>query len=175
MPSIEVRPLAGASRGPTHLTEDWHARQSTGPIEFELRWIPYLNDRDTSLDDLTKAWENDHEVAVGKVTFPKTDFDSTEGKLTELLASELGANPGNWLETPGSTGDALPATRFTAARQLSYRTSQAARGALTDDRYNSFFERGEIGAALAAELVRRYQQKRAAGHWVPNVGDLTVA
>ena len=174
VPGIEVRPLAGASRGPTHLTADWHARQGTGPLEFELRWIPYLNDRDTSLDDLTKAWKNDHEVTVGTVTFPKTDFDSIDGKLTELLASELGANPGNWLETPGSTGDALPATRFTAARQLAYRASQAARGALADERYHSFFERGEISAGLAAELVRRYQHKRAAGHWVPNVGDVTL-
>jgi hypothetical protein len=175
VPTLDAGPRPGAKRGPTHLTEDWHARQSAGPLDFELRWIPYLNDDDTSLDDLTKPWESNHDVRVGTVTFPKTDFESMEAKLTELLASELGANPGNWLETPESNKDALPATRFTAARRLAYRASQDARGALAEAQYESFFERGDISPALAAELVRRYQQKRAAGHWVPDVGEVSVA
>jgi hypothetical protein len=172
VPSGDVRPRPGAARGPTHLTKDWHARQSAGPLEFELRWTPFVNDEDTSLEDLTRPWKS-HEVPVGTVTFPKTDFDTIDAKLTELLASELGANPGNWQETD-STGTALPATRFTAARQLAYRASQEARGALAEDRYTSFFERGEIDPALAGELVRRYQQKRTAGHWVPDVGEVSV-
>jgi hypothetical protein len=175
VPTQEVRPRPGATRGPTHLTDDWRARQSAGPLEFELRWIRFLNENDTSLVDLTKAWASNHEVTVGKVTFPKTDLDASAAKLTTLLASELGANPGNWVETSETAAPALPATRFTAARQLAYRASQDARGALAEDHYVSFFERGEISAALAGELVRRYQQKRAAGHWVPDVGDVSVA
>jgi hypothetical protein len=174
VPVGDVRPRAGAMRGPAHLTQDWHARQGAGALEFELRWIPFVNDRDTSLDDLTRPWEGGHDVAVGTVTFPKTAFESPEAKLTELLASELGANPGNWQETD-STAAPLPATRFTAARQLAYRASQDERGALAEDRYQSFFERGEISPTLADELVRRYQQKRAAGHWVPDVGEISVA
>jgi hypothetical protein len=152
---------------------DWRARQGTGPLAFELRWIPFLNDKDTSLDDLTRPWESGHEVPVGTVIFPKTDFDTTEARLTELLASELGANPGNWQETD-STGTSLPATRFTAARELAYRASQESRGALAEDRYTSFFDRGEIDPALAGELVRRYQHKRTAGHWVPDVGEISI-
>jgi hypothetical protein len=175
VPTGDVQPRPGASRGPMHLSQDWHARQGAGPLEFELRWIPFLNESDTPLDDLTKPWASGHEVPVGTVTFPKTDFGSTEARLTELLAFELGANPGNWQETPESTRDALPATRFTAARRLAYRASQKARGALADEQYQSFFERGEIDATLAGELVRRYQQKRAAGHWVPDVGELSIA
>jgi hypothetical protein len=171
IPTGDVQPRAGATRGPTHLTNDWHARQSAGSLEFELRWIPFVNDRDTSLDDLTRPWESGHDVAVGTVTFPKTDFESPDARLTELLASELGANPGNWQETD-STAAPLPATRFTAARQLAYRASQDERGALAEDRYQSFFERGEISPTLASELVRRYQQKRAAGHWVPDIGEI---
>ena len=126
------------------------------------------------MDDLTRPWESSREVAVGTVTFPTTDFESTPARLTELLASELGANPGNWQETD-TPASSLPATRFTAARQLAYRASQEARGALAEDLYQSFFERGEISPTLASELVRRYQQKRAAGHWVPDVGEISIA
>jgi hypothetical protein len=161
------------TRGPKYFTKDWRARQSAGPLPFDLRWIPFLNDRDTPLDDLTRAWEAGHEVTVGTVTFPKTDPDTVEAKLAALLASELGANPGNWDETPEGRPD-LPSTRFTAARQLAYRASQQARGVLPEERYASFFERGEIGPALGAELIRRYQQKRAAGHWVPPIGELAI-
>jgi hypothetical protein len=175
VPTGDVGPRPGATRGPTHLTKDWRARQGAGSLEFDLRWIRFLNENDTSLVDLTKPWESSHEVTVGRVAFPKTDFDTSEAKLTTLLASELGANPGNWLETSETMAGRLPSTRFTAARQLAYRASQDARGALPEDQYASFFERGEIGPTLAGELVRRYQEKRARGHWVPDVGDLSVA
>jgi hypothetical protein len=175
VPTGDVGPRSGAKRGPTHLTQDWRARQGAGPLEFDLRWIRFLNEDDTSLVDLTKPWESGHEVTVGRVTFPKTDFDSTEAKLTTLLVSELGANPGNWLEASETAPGRLPSTRFTAARQLAYRASQDARGALAEDQYTAFFERGEISPILAGELVRRYQDKRARGHWVPDVGDLSVA
>jgi hypothetical protein len=172
VPSSAV-PASNADRGPAHFTTDWRARQSAGPLTFELRWIPFLTDRDTPLDDLTRPWVFEHEIKVGTVTFPKIDPDSVEAKLTTLLASELGANPGNWDETPEGRPE-LPATRFTAARQLAYRASQAARGALPEDKYASFFERGEIGPELGVELIHRYQQKRAAGHWVPDVGELAA-
>lgn len=175
VPAGDAGPRPGATRGPTHLTQDWRARQSAGPLEFDLRWIRFLNERDTSLAHLTKAWESGHEVTVGRVAFPKTDFDASEAKLTALLASELGANPGNWVETSETAAARLPSTRFTAARQLAYRASQDARGALAEDRYASFFERGEVSSTLAGELVRRYQEKRARGHWVPDVGELTIA
>ncbi len=175
VPAASVPTRLDAGRAPDHLTADWKARQRAGALTFELRWIPFLNERDTPLEDLTRSWEARHEVTVGKVTFPQVDPDSLEARLTALLASELGANPGNWEESPGGEPLALPSTRFTAARQLAYRASQAARGALADESYASFFERGDIAAPLAAELVRRYHQKRAAGHWVPDVGALSLA
>jgi hypothetical protein len=161
-------------RGPTHLTTDWRARQSAGDLEFELRWIPFVSERTTPLDDLTRAWAHDQEVVVGTVVFPKTDPDASQAKLTALLASELGANPGNWEETPDAPVSALPATRFTASRQLAYRASQQARQALPDESVASFFENGEVGAELAHELIRRYEAKRSAGHWVPNLGELSA-
>ena len=161
--------------GPQHFTQDWRRRQSAGPLDFTLQWIPFISDRDTPLDDLTTPWNDARRVTVGTVTFPRVDPDAREVKLTALLASELGANPGNWLETPDGTGASLPSTRFTAARFLAYRASQKNRGALSDESYAAFFERGEIGPDLARELVRRYEAKRAAGHWVPDVGELALA
>ena len=175
MPTTDVPAEEAATRGPTHLTKDWRARQAAGPLAFALQWIPFLDDSRTPLDDLTRPWAHAHAVTVGTVTFPKTDPDTSQAKLTALLASELGANPGNWDETAEGPASALPATRFTAARQLAYRASQETRGALGEDSYASFFERGEISPALADELLRRYHQKKAAGHWVPDVGEVSVA
>jgi hypothetical protein len=174
VPASDASAAPGAERGATHLTRDWRTRQGAGDLRFELRWIPYLNERDTPLEDLTQSWRHDQEVAVGSVTFPQTDFDAAESKLIALLASELGANPGNWVETDG-TAPSLPATRFTAARQLAYRASQQARQALSDESYATVFTTGEVPPDVAAELVRRYQRKRAAGHWVPDVGELSIA
>src|SRR5262249_29506304 len=113
------------TRGPTHLTRDWRTRQAAGPLTFALRWIPFLDERKTPVADLTTAWAQDQAVTVGTVTFPRIDPEARTSKLTALLASELGANPGNWDETPdGSAASGLPSTRFTAARQLAYQASQ---------------------------------------------------
>jgi len=112
--------------------------------------------------------------AVGTVVFPRIDPDARDVKLAQLLAQELRANPGNWQETSEGR-ETLPATRFTAARALTYRTSQDERQALADDQYDSFFDTGEIGPALAGELIRRYNAKRQAGHWAPDVGSLSWA
>ena len=158
-----------AARGPTCFTDDWRRRQSAGALTFSLEWLPFVDDAATPLGDLTSAWRT-QAVQVGVVTFPRIDPDSRASRLIALLASELGANPGNWVEAADDDGTRLPATRFTAARMLAYRASQKNRGALADDAYATFFERGEIGTALAAELVRRYAAKRVAGHWVPDVG-----
>jgi hypothetical protein len=174
VPASEVPAGQGGDRGPTHLTKDWRARQSAGPLVFDLRWIPFVDEPQTPLDNLTRPWAHDHDVSVGTITFPKTDPDTREAKLTALLASELGANPGNWEETSDGPAAALPATRFTAARKLAYRASQETRAALGEETYATFFGSGEISPTLANELIRRLHQKRAGGHWVPDVGELSV-
>ena len=160
-----------ATRGPKYLSEDWRARQSAGPLEFRLEWIRFLGERETPLNDLTAPWQDGHRAVVGRVTFPKSDPTTREARLTALLASELGANAGNWDEVPDGPRAALPATRFTAARSLAYRESQTNRDALPEDAYAAFFTDGAITEALSHELIRRYQDKRAAGHWVPDLGE----
>jgi hypothetical protein len=162
---------AALPRGPKHFTEDWRARQAAGPLAFRLEWIRFLSERETPLGDLTTAWQDSQRVEVGTVTFPKTDPATREARLTALLASELGANAGNWDETSEGPRPALPATRFTAARALAYRESQKTRGALPEEAYVSFFTDGKIADTLAHDLIGRYRAKRAAGHWVPEVGE----
>ena len=101
---------------------------------------------------------------------PENRFDTTGAKQVALLASELGANAGNWDEIPGGQAPALAATRFTAARQLVYRASHD-RGALPEASYASFFEAGTIAPEAGRSWSARYHHKRAAGHWVPHVGE----
>ena len=164
-----------ASAGAHYLTEDWSRRQQMGPIEFRLDWIRYIDEAATPLQDLTRGWAEGHRVAVGTVTFPAADPAATETKLVALLATEMGANQGNWIEDDrgGAVSD-LPATEYTAARFLAYRVSQRIRHALPEAQYASFFEHGTIEPALATELLRRYQQKRASGHGAPDVGAVST-
>jgi hypothetical protein len=156
-------------------TEDWARRRAAGPLEFGLYWIPFLDEAATPLEDLTRGWKEDHRARVGTVTFAAADPASRDAKLVALLASEMGANQGNWIEDDRGAQPELPATKYTAARMLAYRVSQRERKALPEAQYASFFERGVVEPALAAELVKRYHAKRAAGHGAPDVGELPAA
>jgi hypothetical protein len=172
VPVTQPVQTAQDARGPRHLSDDWRARSAAGPMAFELHWIPFVDERQTPTDDLTSAWRETHRVRVGTVVFPQVNADARDSKLLALLASELGANPGNWQETSDGSEADLPATRFTAARFLAYRASQQHRGALPDESYRSFFDTGEVSDALAATLIARYDDKQASGHWVPDLGRL---
>ncbi len=92
-----------------------------------------------------------------------------------VLASEMGANPGHWVQRRDEGAQPeLPATEFTAGRFFAYQKSQDGRGALPESLYNTFFTTGEIGPELAAELVRRYEDKRATGHAQPDLGEIAL-
>jgi hypothetical protein len=172
IPVDDVNTRRGVDASGHYLTDDWRLRQSRGPLAFGVYWIPFQSERETPLDPLTRAWDEDRRVRVGTVTFPQIDPSSRDAKLAALLAAEMGANPGHWVEQIGDTGASLPATRFTASRALVYRTSQRERGALEDADYASFFARGDISETLAAELVRRHRSKQSAQHWTPDLGNV---
>ena len=173
VPARGVNGKRPASAGPRYLSLDWRTLQAGGALEFRLHWIPFLSEQETPLKDLTREWAEEHKVPVGRVVFPAAAADSREARLEALLASEMGANQGNWIEDDRSvTSSGLPSTEYTAARFLAYRVSQRLRNALPDDAYASFFQKGEIGPTLAAELVSRYRQKRTARHNAPDVGDI---
>ncbi len=143
-------------------------RQGQGDVEFLLYWIPYLNEDDTSTSELTEPWEEGHKQQVGEITFAKTDLESEAARLWAALASEMGANPGNWVRNKENTVKE-PATEFGTARKLAYQRSQEGRDALDPKLYLSVFETGRIGPDLAQELTKRRDQKKTAGHvtWAP--------
>ena len=165
-------PAHDPRRGHHHLRDDWTMRQARGRLDFRVDWIRFSDEHRTSTTDLTRAWDESDRVAVARLEFPRTDPASREHALLALLATEVGANPGHWIETTAAAPAALPATRFTAARQLAYARSQAHRHALPHDAWSSFFATGRIDDPLARELIRRHEARRAAGHWTPEVPGL---
>lgn len=161
-PVTDENDLRSLTPGERHLSEDWRARQSAGPLTFNLYWLPYIDEKVTSLTDLTAAWE-ERPQRVGTATFTQSDGDSSDAKLWAALAAEMGANPGNWVRDK-TNSIAEPGTEFTCARKIAYRKSQSGRDVLPEETYAHVFSGGEIGDTLAEELNRRRVTKRAAGH-----------
>lgn len=158
--------------GERYLTEDWRHRQSLGDIQFGLYWIPFLDEQRTPLAQRTRPWAEDQRRDVGVVTFPRADPGEREAKLVAILASEMGANPANWISQREPAGPELAVDEFAAGRALAYRRSQEGRMALGEACYAGIFETGTIDAVLAGILIERYQANRASGHPTPELGDI---
>lgn len=149
--------------GDRHLSNEWKQRQKSGDVDFLLYWIPFVNEGETSTSNLTVAWTEEHKQFVGTVTFPRTDPDFEEAKMWAVLASEMGANQGNWVHNKENSIKE-PATDFGAARKIGYQISQRGRNALDPHVYESIFSTGQIAPELAAELTSRRDEKDRAGH-----------
>jgi hypothetical protein len=161
-PTRDENQLRGLAAGPHHLTEEWRERQGRGPVEFDLYWLPFIDEQATSLLELTKAWQ-EHRCLIGRATFPRSDLGSDEAVLWAALAAEMGANPGNWVRDRKNS-IAEPQTEFGLARKIAYRKSQEGRSALPESDYAEVFSSGVISDKLAAELRRRRDAKRRVGH-----------
>lgn len=161
-PARDENHLRGFPGGTHHLTEEWCARQARGPVEFDLYWLPYIDESVTSLRALTKAWE-EHRSLIGRVTFPRNDLRSEEALLWAALAAEMGANPGNWVRDR-TNSIPEPQTEFGLARKIAYKMSQEGRSVLPEFDYADVFSTGVISQRLATELTRRREAKRNAGH-----------
>jgi len=149
--------------GERYLSEEWKKRQLSGDVRFLLYWISYLNEETTPTKALTAPWEEDHKQLAGNVTFTQANPESEEAQLWAILASEMGANPGNWIHDKGDSIHEA-ATEFGSARKIAYRLSQEGRSALEPKWYSSVFETGQIGSDLGQELKRRREVKRKADH-----------
>ena len=156
VPVEDVNKARDLSPGKEYLSEDWKRRQREGDLSFRIYWIPFLSEEQTPLNKLTTGWVEAHRVEVGTVLFPKADPETREAKLAALLASQMGANPGNWVQRRDEGAEpVLPATEFTAGRFLAYRKSQEGRDALPESLYASVFMTGEFSPELVTELIRR--------------------
>ena len=161
-PTHNENPTRVLAAGARPLSEEWRRRQSQGPVEFDLHWIPFLDEARTPLSELTRAWKEERHL-IGRATFPSVDPGSEEAVLWAALAAEMRANPGNWVRDH-ATDIPLPVTEFGLARKFAYEKSQQGRDALLEADYQHVFSEGEIGTALTDELRRRREAKRALGH-----------
>jgi hypothetical protein len=149
--------------GERYLTTDWAIRQASGDVAFEMYWIGYLDEDHTSLQRFTQPWLEGHKRVIGQIVFPRTDSATEEAKLWAAVATEMAANPGNWVcDTTDSVRE--PSTEFGLTRKLAYERSARGRGALPLDAYSAIFRTGRIHDELAAELNRRMARKRRLGH-----------
>jgi len=149
--------------GERYLSQEWKKRQQSDDVTFLLYWISFLSEEKTPTRALTAPWEQDHKQLAGTVIFTRADPEAEEAQLWAILASEMGANPGNWIH---DTGDSISeaATEFGSARKIAYRVSQEGRGALEAKWYRPVFETGQITLNLAQELKRRREVKQKAHH-----------
>jgi hypothetical protein len=158
----------GDSAGPTRiaprsqrLTRDWRSRQSTGPIAFDVYWIPFIDEASTSRKNLSRAWK-ERRSPVGQVVFPQQLPEDDAAQLWAVLADEMGANPGNWV---GARNESIDnAVEFATARTIAYRSSQAGRNVLAEESYRDVFMTGQLPASLETELRRRQNLELASGH-----------
>jgi hypothetical protein len=163
VPTQDENQRPGFRPGERHLTQEWKERQAKGDVVFQLYWISFLNQHQTSTTEPTKPWEEGHKQLVGTIRFPKMDPGSDEAALWAILASEMGANPGNWIHDKENSIHE-PSTEFGLARKLAYQKSQEGRGVLEPKWYQPVFETAKIGPDLAQELRRRQDIKSKAGH-----------
>jgi hypothetical protein len=148
--------------GARHLTEEWRQRQARGPVHFNLSWLPFIDERVTPMDDMTKRWEERPEP-IGRLTFPQADLASEEARLWAALTVEMGATPANWIAN-AQDDTSEPGTEFGCARKIAYRMSQEGRDVLSEALYAHVFQGAEIGEPLAMELKRRRAAKADLGH-----------
>lgn len=161
-PTTAENQLRPFGRSNVYLSEEWRERQKRGAIEFNLQWMPFIDEKQTSLVMPTKEWRAPR-YTIGRVTFPRAIPDSVESQLWAALAAEMGANPGNWVSDRLNT-IRQPSTEFEVARKIAYWKSQQGRNVLPETAYSAVFVAGTIGDSLATELKNRRTHKMELGH-----------
>ena len=71
-PEKDVNELRSLSPGASYLSEDCEKRQSASDLEFRLYWIAFRDPKETPLDELAKAWREEHRSRLGRWSFPKS-------------------------------------------------------------------------------------------------------
>jgi len=162
VPTRDENGLRGLTADAQYLSEEWRQRQARGNVEFEIYWIPFIDEQSTPLVELTRAWREERHL-IAHAAFPRADLKSEEAVLWAALAAEMGANPGNWIRDRANS-IRLPQSEFGLARKIAYEESQQGRAVLPESDYLHVFARGEISDILAVELRRRREVKQRLGH-----------
>ena len=66
--------------GPQRFTHDWQARQRAGDLRFELRWMPFIDERETPTEDLTRGWSAD-QASKDRLTVEGWDAQPVDGSV----------------------------------------------------------------------------------------------
>lgn len=97
-PHQETRPLHGVSfDGPDYLREELVCRLTNGPIKWQLRVQPYVDEENTPVNDAAKKWESTS-VVIGEL-----EISSVPSKDDERTVNQMAFNPGNGFAPLGIT------------------------------------------------------------------------
>ena len=103
----------------TRFTDDWRARQSAGDLAFDLRWIPFIDDRRTPAEDLTRPWAARSRGQRRARHLPEDRLRHDEPKLTSCWRRswrkprQLGRDSGGAAtDAPGHALHRRPAARL---------------------------------------------------------------
>jgi len=97
VPVTEANGPRPAGAGEHYLTDDWSRRQQGGPLEFRLYWVPLHRRIVDAAAGPDARMGRESSRARRTVSFQAFDPASMDTKLIALLASEMGANQGNWI------------------------------------------------------------------------------
>jgi hypothetical protein len=109
----------------TDLGDGLAARLREGPVHYEFRIRFYTDPSATPIEDASVEWSSPW-LTVGKLTLPQQDPSSARGRKIGELVEQLSFDPWHARE------DLRPLGNIMRARNVAYRTSTQARGALPE-------------------------------------------
>jgi hypothetical protein len=118
-PGSSIRPQLTDS----YLHDEMAVRLKGADVGFDLYVQPFMNEKDTPIEDFSVAWNErvSRPVRVGRITIPRQDLDTDEGRAMAQQVDALSFNP--WF----TTEQFRPLGNLNRARKEAYRASAAHR------------------------------------------------
>lgn len=107
------------------LSRDLRGRLAAGPVVFELRIQPYIDEARTPIEDPRVLWEDAVSpwLTVARLTFPTQSLDDEAGRRRRDAAERMSFDPWH------APVELRPLGEINRARAVAYRESVLARGA----------------------------------------------
>ncbi len=124
------RPAAGTAEAPDpaptdpdYLRHEFANRLRDGDVVFDLCLQPYVDERQTPIEDTSVEWSEKASppVFVATLTIPKQDITAADGRAAERLVDQIAFSPWN------TTDDFRPLGNLNRARKTAYAASSAHR------------------------------------------------